>query len=118
MHFEILVEGESELTALSILMPKMIGDYDDKHTWKIHKHQGIGKIPESWNDTHSKDRTLLGQLPKKIRAYSKVADYDRVVIVLLEKCQWAKKIPPNMNINSNLSPSFNFFKNCLLELSD
>ena len=33
MHFEILVEGQADLTALSILMPNIVGKYDHPHTW-------------------------------------------------------------------------------------
>ncbi len=85
MHFEILVEGQCELTALSILMPKIVGFYGEPHTWKIHKHRGIGRIPESPQDPPNlMDNTLLHQLPAKLRAYSKTPSDDRVVIVLLD----------------------------------
>ncbi len=46
MHFEILVEGQAELIAFSILLQKIIGEYGSPHTWKIHKHRGIGRIPD------------------------------------------------------------------------
>lgn len=32
-----------------------------------------------------------------------------------KKKEWSKKIPPHMDINSNQSPSFNSFINCLRE---
>jgi len=35
--FEILVEGETVLTALSIVMPQILGVYGEPHTWRIHK---------------------------------------------------------------------------------
>ena len=47
MNFEILVEGQGELTTLSILMEKIVGPYGEPHTWKIHKHRGIGKLPDN-----------------------------------------------------------------------
>lgn len=85
MHFEILVEGQTELTALSILMREIIGEYDRPHTWKIHKHRGIGRIP---NDPGAKpdknDRTLLHNLPAKLRAYGKDRRDDVVVVVLVD----------------------------------
>lgn len=85
MHFEILVEGQTELTALSILMRKIIGEYAQPHTWKIHKHRGIGCLP---NDPGAKpdknDRTLLHNLPAKLRAYGKDARDDVVVVVLVD----------------------------------
>ncbi|WP_320173754.1 DUF4276 family protein [Maridesulfovibrio sp.] len=33
-----------------------------------------------------------------------------------EKCAWAKNITPHMDVNNNQSPSFNFFKNSLINL--
>lgn len=210
MHYEILVEGQCELTTLSIIMSNILGEYGDRNTWKIHKHQGIGAIPANIEKVNPNDRSLLGQLPAKIRAYNKVNDPNRVVIVLMdldsfdqnvlheslealipaeielnirfcfaveeleawfladkkslltaypaanevihssyvqdsicgtweilgkvlnsdissfpkrdrrvlmEKCDWAKKISPYMNIDQNLSPSFKIFKNNLLEFA-
>ncbi len=34
-----------------------------------------------------------------------------------EKCRWAEKICPHMNVNTNLSPSFIYFRQKLLELT-
>ena len=210
MHYEILVEGQCELTTLSIIMSKILGEYGDRNTWKIHKHQGIGAVPANIEQVNPNDRSLLGQLPAKIRAYDKVNNPDRAIIVLMdldnfdqnvvqkflealipaksglnirfcfaveeleawfladknslfvaypaanelihssyvqdsicgtwetlgrvlnsdissfpkrdrrvlmEKCDWAKKISPHMNIDQNLSPSFKIFKNNLLEFA-
>lgn len=210
MHYEILVEGQCELTALSIIMPGILGKYATENTWKIHKHQGVGRIPENVNNINPNDRSLLGQLPAKIRAYDSIEDENRAVVVLLdldgndqeemmfsleglipedsnlkiefcfaieeleswflgdqkavqsaypntdntvidayvqdsicgtwetlaravssnvttlpkrdrrvlmEKCEWAKRISPFMNIDANLSPSFQFFKDRLLGLA-
>lgn len=206
MHYEVLVEGQCELTALSILFPKLLGQYGEEHTWKIHKHQGKGVLPADGRVVMATDRTLLGQLPSKIKAYCNVPDDQRRVIVLMdldqedrvefetqlmglippgqlldvvfcfaveeleawflgdqdalvlaypdadinecrnyvqdsicgtwevlakvlksgafkfpkrdqrllkEKCGWAKKISPHMDVNLNLSPSFNEFKGAL-----
>ncbi len=210
MHYEILVEGQCELTALSIIMSNILGEYGDRNTWKIHKHQGVGAIPANIERVNPNDRSLLGQLPAKIRAYDKVDDSNRVIIVLVdldnrdqdeiltdlealipndsdfnirfcfaveeleawfladknsilaaypnanenihssyvqdsicgtwevlarvlnsnigslpkrdrivlrEKCTWAKKISPHMNIEQNLSSSFKTFKSNLLEFA-
>lgn len=85
MHFEILVEGQSELTALSILMPKIVGEYRSPHTWKIHKHRGVGKIPDSPNQAPNKtDQSLLHNLPSKLRAYGKSFGAGDVVVVLVD----------------------------------
>ncbi|EFH3261516.1 DUF4276 family protein [Escherichia coli] len=85
MHYEILVEGQCELTALSILLPKIIGEYNNPHTWKIHKHRGNGSIPDNPALAPKiSDTSLLGQLPAKLRAYSNNPDPNRKVIVLLD----------------------------------
>jgi len=85
MHFEILVEGQTELTALSYLMSKIIGEYEDPHTWKIHKHQGIGRLPDDKMIKPNKnDRTLLHNLPSKLRAYGNGMKDNEVVILLVD----------------------------------
>lgn len=84
MHFEILVEGQAELTALSILMSQILGEYNDPHTWKIHKHRGIGRLPDDLSISPNEwDRTLLHNLPSKLRAYgNKMGDHEAVVILV------------------------------------
>jgi len=85
MHFEILVEGQAELTALSILMNRFLGEYDRPHTWKIHKHRGIGQIPDNPVAKANKhDQTLLHNLPSKLRAYGDERRDDVVVVVLVD----------------------------------
>ena len=85
MHYEILVEGQCELTALSILMPKIVGDYNNPNTWRIHKHRGIGSIPENPTEPpKSTDVSLLGQLPAKLRAYAANPDPERKVVILVD----------------------------------
>lgn len=85
MHFEILVEGQAELTALSILMQQIVGEYGQPHTWKIHKHRGIGQIPDNPEARPNKnDQTLLHNLPSKLRAYGDERRVDVVVIVLVD----------------------------------
>lgn len=85
MHFEILVEGQTELTALSILMKNIVGEYGQPHTWKIHKHRGIGKIPDNPAiEPNRHDQTLLHNLPSKLRAYGEEERDDVVVVVLVD----------------------------------
>jgi hypothetical protein len=85
MHFEILVEGQTELTALSILLNSIVGEYGNPHTWRIHKHRGIGKIPDDPSITPNKhDQTLLHNLPSKLRAYGKEGREDVEVVVLVD----------------------------------
>lgn len=85
MHFEILVEGQVELTALSILMKDIVGEYGNPHTWKIHKHRGIGRIPDDPSvDPNKHDQTLLHNLPARLRAYGREDRSDFVVVVLVD----------------------------------
>jgi len=85
MHFEILVEGQSEVIALSNLMDKIVGKYREPHTWKIHKHQGRGKIPENPEiPPNIRDKSLLHNLPAKLRAYGAEEKSDLVVVVLVD----------------------------------
>lgn len=85
MHFEILVEGQSELTALSILMKQILGEYGVPHRWRIHKHQGIGQIPTNPESSPNRnDRTLLHNLPAKLKAYGNEDDHDLLVVVLVD----------------------------------
>lgn len=65
MHFEILVEDQSGKRMLDILTPKIIGD---KHTFKVHAYQGIGRIPRNLTSgTDVRNRLLLNQLPRLLR---------------------------------------------------
>jgi hypothetical protein len=85
MHFEFLVEGQTELTALSILMKSFLGEYGTPHTWRIHKHRGIGKIPSDPRTRPNRsDQSLLHNLPSKLRAYGKENRGDLVVVVLVD----------------------------------
>jgi hypothetical protein len=85
MHFEILVEGQSDNTALSILMPKIVGSYKNPHTWKIHPHRGLGVLPRDvYGRTNSNDGTLLHNLAAKLRAYGRASADDTVVVVLVD----------------------------------
>ena len=85
MHFEFLVEGQCELTALSILMSKILGPYQDPHTWKIHKHRGIGKFPTDPAQKPSlHDGSLLHNLSSKLRAYGNTHRKDLAVVVLVD----------------------------------
>lgn len=85
MHFEILVEGQADLTVLSILMEKILGPFQKPHTWKIHKHRGIGKIQGDPTQPPNKtDPTLLHNLPSKLRAYGKDMGKNEAVVVLVD----------------------------------
>lgn len=85
MHFEILVEGQSERTALEPLLTKILGAYKNPHTWRIHKHRGIGRLPDDpAARPNPKDPTLLHNLPSRLRAYGKSLENNQAVIVLVD----------------------------------
>ncbi len=85
MHFEILVEGQTELTALSILMHQILGAFSEPHTWRLHKHRGIGRIPDDPAAKPNKhDQSLLHNLPSRLRAYGDEGRDDVVVVVLVD----------------------------------
>ncbi|MBF0262938.1 MAG: hypothetical protein HQL97_14005 [Magnetococcales bacterium] len=115
MHLEILVEGQTELTVLSMLMPRIIGPYQQPHTWKIHKHRGIGSLPEdpsarpNWLDT-----SLLHNLPSRLTSGT-VGKRSR--IVLEQKRIWARRIVPEMDVERNRSGSFHCFRDGLRRLT-
>jgi len=85
MHFEILVEGESDLQALNPIMKKMVGPLGYIHTWKIHKHKGKGNFPDDpTKPPEKKHNQLLNMLPSRLRAYGKSLDENKAVIVLVD----------------------------------
>jgi hypothetical protein len=86
MHFEILVEGQTEVTTLSSgILNQILGAYGEPHTWKIHKHRGIGKLPANLvTEPKPNDQTLLHNLPDRLRAYGKSLRSDQVVVVLVD----------------------------------
>ena len=89
MHFEILVEDLSGKKALDILIQKIVGA---QHTYNIHPHRGIGRIPKNLtNPTNANTDLLLDQLPIQLRAYGKsyANDPTKVVIVVcdLDECR-------------------------------
>ena len=69
MHFEVLVEDQSGKYALDILIPKIIGTH---HSFTVRAFKGLGHIPKNMTSGISvKNRLLLNNLPKVLRAYGK-----------------------------------------------
>ena len=85
MHFDILVEGYSDRAALEILLVGILCEKGQPHTWTLHHHGGLGKLPENLEATPTpKDSTLLHNLPAKLRAFGRDQDDDRVLVVLVD----------------------------------
>lgn len=83
MHIEILVEDSSGERLLECLLPRMIGEQGQPHTWRLHAYKGIGRIPPGLRTVADPaKRILLDQLPKILRGYGRTPGIDAVVIVL------------------------------------
>lgn len=69
MHLEVLVEDQSGMKMLNILIPMIIGE-DQDHTFNIHSYKGIGHIPKNIsNAKNASTQMLLQNLPRLLRGY-------------------------------------------------
>ncbi len=83
MHIEILVEDSSGERLLDALLPKLLGELNNPHSWRVHAYKGIGRIPKHLNaGADPTKRILLDQLPRLLRGYGKTPGVDAVVVVL------------------------------------
>jgi hypothetical protein len=83
MHLEILVEDASGKIALGTLIPKVLGDIGDPHTWRIHGYKGIGRIPNNLQGkADPSKRILLDRLPRILNGYANTPGVDAVLVVL------------------------------------
>lgn len=79
MHLEFLTEDISSKKAMTILIPKLLGD---DITYEIHSYKGIGKIPKGLQPkTDASKRILLDQLPKLINGYGTVPHVNAVIVI-------------------------------------
>ena len=85
MHFEVLVEGQSDKIALEIVLEKILGTDRLKHSWRIHAYKGLGRLPRNLKtDSDIAKRLLLGCLPQVLRGYGKSLDSSAAVIVVVD----------------------------------
>jgi hypothetical protein len=83
MHIEILVEDASGEKLLEAVLPKLLGEQADPHTWRVHPYKGIGRIPKNLNaGGDPAKRILLDQLPRLLRGYGNTPGIDALVVVL------------------------------------
>lgn len=83
MHLEILVEDASGKITLETLIPKVLGKFNEPHTWRIHGYKGIGRIPKNLRGTADPSkRILLDRLPQLLNGYSNSPGIDAVLVVL------------------------------------
>ena len=72
MHFEILVEDASGKILLEHIVPKVMGEGVQQHSWRIHAYKGIGHLPRNLRgSTDPAKRILLDRLPQLLRGYGK-----------------------------------------------
>jgi len=83
MHIEVLVEDSSGGKLLAQLLPQILGEYGDPHTWRLKAYKGIGRIPHGLTaKADPAKRILLDQLPRLLQGYGKTTGIDAVVVVL------------------------------------
>jgi len=82
MHLEVLVEDSSGKRLLEILIPKIIEQQDEQHTWRIHAYRGVGRIPKGMQSGNARNRILLHQLPRILKGYGRTSGIDAVVVVI------------------------------------
>ncbi|MGP8247437.1 MAG: hypothetical protein ACLQVN_23365 [Bryobacteraceae bacterium] len=84
MHFEVLVEDASGERLLGWLLPKILGKYEDPHTWRMHAYKGIGRIPRDLRGkTDPWKRIILDQLPRILAGYGRSLHGTNSAVVLV-----------------------------------
>lgn len=83
MHLEVLVEDSSGEALLRSVLPRVLGEQGDPHTWNVHAYRGIGRVPRNLKGTTDPaKRILLDQLPRILQGYGKTPGIDAVVVVM------------------------------------
>lgn len=83
MHIEVLVEDSSGEKLLAQLLPHILGEQGEPHTWRLKAYKGIGRIPPGLTaKADPAKRILLDQLPRLLQGYGKTPGIDAVVVVL------------------------------------
>lgn len=83
MHIEVLVEDSSGERLLAQLLPHILGEQGEPHTWRLKAYKGIGRIPPGLTvKADPAKRILLDQLPRLLQGYGKTPGIDAVVVVL------------------------------------
>ncbi len=83
MHIEFVVEDTSGEKLLQLLIPQILGEQGEPHTWRLHAYRGIGRVPRGLTTTADPaKRILLDRLPRLLRGYGKTPGVDAVVVVL------------------------------------
>ncbi|UYK84282.1 DUF4276 family protein [Xanthomonas sacchari] len=68
---------------MEILLPRVIGQHGNPHTWRIIDYKGIGRIPRGLSAAGDPaKRALLNQLPRLLNGYGRTPGIDAVVVVV------------------------------------
>lgn len=82
MHIEFLVEDFSGAKLVELLVPKILGESANLHTWRVINYKGIGRLPEGLDSkSDPAKRILLDRLPKILQGYARTPGYDAVVVI-------------------------------------
>ncbi len=80
----MLVEGESDVPTVKEVLKRRF-QLQDGQDFRIHAHQGKGKLPvNTFNKPDPKHRGLLDQLPAKLTGYGKSLTPQSWVLVVLD----------------------------------
>ena len=64
MHFEVLVEDQSGGIAIEFVLAKILGPNGTRHSWRVRKYKGLGRIPRNLRaNVDPTRRLLLARLP-------------------------------------------------------
>jgi hypothetical protein len=79
MHFEFLIEDQSGVNAMEILIPKLLGN---KASYRIKGYKGIGHIPKNLKPkSGAGNRIMLDQLPRLLSGYGRVPSIGYIIII-------------------------------------
>jgi hypothetical protein len=68
---------------MEVVLPKLLGEQGNPHSWRVHGYKGIGRIPKNMNaGAAPAKRMLLDQLPRMLKGYGKTPGIDAVLVVL------------------------------------
>ncbi|MCX6690878.1 MAG: DUF4276 family protein [Methanoregula sp.] len=83
MFIEVLVEGGSDVPIVKEILTRRF-NLRENIDFKIHPHQGKGDLPASvYSQVDPRNRSLLHQLPAKLRGYSHLSS-DYCIIILVD----------------------------------
>ena len=85
MHFEFLVEDQSGSIAIDVLLKKILGASEEKHSWNLHSYKGLGHIPKNLHrKSDPAKRLFLNRLPQILQGYGKSLGDSAAVVVVVD----------------------------------